>query len=148
LAALPLSVNAHVRTTIHLSSSFGQTDALPFHHQTAVFLRVFSTKTTFIAKKYLPVLRVYAGLEDGGYDHLQVRRRIFMFASESSYGTLRFNLDGIETDDEANCRFFIFLEKRAAKWGVSLFTLIPGEIAHETLHRGTLFWVLETLEGG
>ncbi|MCJ1253217.1 hypothetical protein MMC24_001028 [Lignoscripta atroalba] len=38
--------------------------------------------------------------------------------------TSRFTFDGIEIDNEADCRFFFLLEKRAGKWGVVFYTLL------------------------
>ncbi|RAL01717.1 uncharacterized protein BO80DRAFT_473518 [Aspergillus ibericus CBS 121593] len=38
--------------------------------------------------------------------------------------TVRFNIDGVETDVDADCRFFFFLEKREGRWGVVFFTLL------------------------
>ena len=39
--------------------------------------------------------------------------------------TCRYNFEGgIEMDNEADCRFFFLLEKRAGKWGVVFYTLL------------------------
>jgi len=39
--------------------------------------------------------------------------------------TCRFTFeDGIEMDNEADCRFFFLLEKRSGKWGVVFYTLL------------------------
>jgi hypothetical protein len=38
--------------------------------------------------------------------------------------TCRFNFDGIETDNEADCRFFFLLDRRAGRWGISFYTLL------------------------
>lgn len=38
--------------------------------------------------------------------------------------TCRFTFDGIEMDNEADCRFFFLLEKREARWGVCFFTAL------------------------
>lgn len=38
--------------------------------------------------------------------------------------TCRITLDGIEMDNEADCRFFFLLEKRDGRWGVVFYTLL------------------------
>jgi hypothetical protein len=38
--------------------------------------------------------------------------------------TCRINIDGVEMDNEADCRFFFLLEKREGKWGVCFMTLL------------------------
>ncbi|KAJ9302358.1 hypothetical protein DTO271G3_1224 [Paecilomyces variotii] len=38
--------------------------------------------------------------------------------------TCRFTFDGIEMDNEADCRFFFLLEKRQGRWGVCFYTLL------------------------
>jgi hypothetical protein len=38
--------------------------------------------------------------------------------------TCRFSLDGIETDNEADCRFFFLLDKREGRWKISFYTLL------------------------
>lgn len=38
--------------------------------------------------------------------------------------TCRFTFDGIEMDNEADCRFFYLLEKRGNRWGVVFMTLL------------------------
>ncbi|OOF99855.1 hypothetical protein ASPCADRAFT_402521 [Aspergillus carbonarius ITEM 5010] len=38
--------------------------------------------------------------------------------------TVRFHIDGVEMDVDADCRFFFFLEKREGRWGVVFFTLL------------------------
>jgi len=38
--------------------------------------------------------------------------------------TCRFTFDGIEMDNEADCRFFFMLEKRGGRWGVVFYTLL------------------------
>lgn len=38
--------------------------------------------------------------------------------------TCRFTFDGIEMDNEADCRFFFLLEKRGERWGVCFYTLL------------------------
>ncbi|KAL8685616.1 MAG: hypothetical protein Q9218_007649 [Villophora microphyllina] len=38
--------------------------------------------------------------------------------------TCRFTFDGIEMDNDADCRFFFLLEKRQGKWGVVFYTLL------------------------
>lgn len=38
--------------------------------------------------------------------------------------TCRFTFDGIEVDNEADCRFFFMLEKRGGKWGICRYTLL------------------------
>ena len=42
--------------------------------------------------------------------------------------TCRFTFDGIEMDNEADCRFFFMLEKRADKWGVCFYTLLFDKV--------------------
>ncbi|KAK4553687.1 hypothetical protein LTR86_009185 [Recurvomyces mirabilis] len=54
--------------------------------------------------------------------------------------TCRYNFpNGIEMDNEADCRFFFLLEKREGKWGVVFYTLlfdkdkmVPVNPSHET----------------
>ncbi|KAJ6133745.1 hypothetical protein N7523_000067 [Penicillium sp. IBT 18751x] len=38
--------------------------------------------------------------------------------------TCRFTFDGVEMDNEADCRFFFMLEKRQGRWGVCFYTLL------------------------
>jgi len=38
--------------------------------------------------------------------------------------TCRFTFDGVEMDNEADCRFFFLLEKRAGRWGIVFYTLL------------------------
>jgi hypothetical protein len=38
--------------------------------------------------------------------------------------TCRLRSDGIEVDNEADCRFFFFMEKRDGKWGAKYMTLL------------------------
>lgn len=38
--------------------------------------------------------------------------------------TCRFTFEGIEMDNEADCRFFFLLEKRSGRWGVVFYTLL------------------------
>ena len=38
--------------------------------------------------------------------------------------TCRVTIDGIEMDNEADCRFFFLLEKRDDRWGVVFYTLL------------------------
>ena len=38
--------------------------------------------------------------------------------------TCRITINGIEMDNEADCRFFFLLEKRDGRWGVVLYTLL------------------------
>ncbi|KAJ5674320.1 uncharacterized protein N7477_004254 [Penicillium maclennaniae] len=38
--------------------------------------------------------------------------------------TCRFTFDGVEMDNEADCRFFFMLEKRQDRWGVCFYTLL------------------------
>ena len=38
--------------------------------------------------------------------------------------TCRATIDGIEMDNEADCRFFFLLEKRGGRWGVVFYTLL------------------------
>ena len=42
--------------------------------------------------------------------------------------TCRFTFSGIEMDNEADCRFFFLLEKRAGKWGVVFYTLLFDKV--------------------
>ena len=42
--------------------------------------------------------------------------------------TCRFTFDGVEVDNEADCRFFFLLEKRAGKWGVVFYTLLFDKV--------------------
>ncbi|MCJ1285721.1 hypothetical protein MMC26_005062 [Xylographa opegraphella] len=42
--------------------------------------------------------------------------------------TCRFTLDGIEMDNEADCRFFFMLEKRVGRWGVCFYTLLFDKV--------------------
>jgi hypothetical protein len=38
--------------------------------------------------------------------------------------TCRFTFDGVEMDNEADCRFFFLLEKQGPRWGVCFFSLL------------------------
>ncbi|GKZ19523.1 hypothetical protein AbraIFM66951_011873 [Aspergillus brasiliensis] len=38
--------------------------------------------------------------------------------------TCRFTFDGVEMDNESDCRFFFLLEKRQGRWGVCFYTLL------------------------
>ncbi|MCJ1294843.1 hypothetical protein MMC34_006402 [Xylographa carneopallida] len=41
--------------------------------------------------------------------------------------TCRFTFDGIEMDNEADCRFFFLLEKRAGRWGDKMVPVVPDK---------------------
>lgn len=53
--------------------------------------------------------------------------------------TCRFTFDGIEMDNEADCRFFFMLEKRDGKWGVCRYTLLFDKDKMVPVHPGRSF---------
>lgn len=53
--------------------------------------------------------------------------------------TCRFTFDGIEMDNEADCRFFFMLAKRDGKWGVCRYTLLFDKDKMVPVHPGRSF---------
>ena len=42
--------------------------------------------------------------------------------------TTRFTINGIEMDNDADCRFFFWLEKRNGRWGIVYYTLLYDKV--------------------
>lgn len=62
--------------------------------------------------------------------------------------TCRMTVDGIEMDNEADCRFFFLLEKRQGKWGVCMMTLLFDKDKMVPVNPNHVFDVPESeLEG-
>ncbi|KAF7587060.1 hypothetical protein BBP40_007817 [Aspergillus hancockii] len=57
--------------------------------------------------------------------------------------TCRFTFDGVEMDNEADCRFFFLLEKRGPRWGVCFFTLLFDNDRFVAVNPGRTFGVPE-----
>ncbi|KAI9804619.1 MAG: hypothetical protein M1833_006693 [Piccolia ochrophora] len=57
--------------------------------------------------------------------------------------TCRFTFDGVEMDNEADCRFFFLLEKRQGKWGVVFYTLLFDKDKFVPVNPGHTFTIPE-----
>ncbi|KAF2135305.1 uncharacterized protein K452DRAFT_323132 [Aplosporella prunicola CBS 121167] len=57
--------------------------------------------------------------------------------------TCRFTFNGVEVDNEADCRFFFMLEKREGKWGVCFYTLLFDKDKMIPVHPGRTFDIPE-----
>jgi len=57
--------------------------------------------------------------------------------------TTRFTFDGIEVDNEADCRFFFFLDKREGNWGIKFMTLLFDKDKMIPVHPGRSFDIPE-----
>ena len=68
-------------------------------------------------------------LEDASYDAKTPIAKYPLQVSKMKVTiTCRFTFDGIEMDNEADCRFFFMLEKRAGRWGVCFYTLLFDKV--------------------
>ena len=57
--------------------------------------------------------------------------------------TCRFTFEGVEMDNEADCRFYFFLEKREGRWGICLCTLLFDKDKMIPVHPGESFHIPE-----
>ena len=57
--------------------------------------------------------------------------------------TCRFTFDGIEMDNEADCRFFFMLEKREGRWGICRYTLLFDKDKMVPVHPSRSFDIPE-----
>ena len=57
--------------------------------------------------------------------------------------TVRFTFNGIEVDNEADCRFYFLLEKRQGRWGVCFYTLLFDKDKMVPVHPGKSFDIPE-----
>ncbi|KAI9755439.1 MAG: hypothetical protein M4579_004296 [Chaenotheca gracillima] len=57
--------------------------------------------------------------------------------------TCRFTFDGVEMDNEADCRFFFLMEKRQGKWGAVFYTLLFDKDKFIPVNPGRTFNIPE-----